>query len=172
MTIVIRPCGPHDAAALALVGKATFLETYAGQLPAADILSHCESQHGEGLYRSWLADPSCRLWLAETEQGRAPVGYAMSAPPELPVATGPTDVELKRIYLLHRFHGGGTGAQLMSTTLGDAAARGFSRILLGVFGANARAIEFYTRQGYAKVGERKFSVGANAYDDLVLARPL
>ena len=33
MSITIRPCVPGDEAALALVGQATFLETYAGVLP-------------------------------------------------------------------------------------------------------------------------------------------
>ena len=43
---------------------------------------------------------------------------------------------------------------------------------LGVFGGNARAIAFYARQGYVEAGVRKFRVGANEYDDLVLARAL
>jgi len=172
MTIDIRRCVQGDEAALALVGQATFLETYAGALPAGDIISHCSVQHGEALYADWLAKPGYRLWVAEMEEGRAPVGYAALTPPDLPVATGEKDVELKRIYLLHRFHGTGLGARLMETALDAAAAAGFTRVLLGVFGGNARAIAFYTRQGYAEAGVRKFRVGENEYDDLVLARAL
>jgi len=172
MTIDIRRCVQGDEAALALVGQATFLETYAGALPAGDIISHCRVQHGEALYADWLAKPGYRLWVAEMEEGRAPVGYAALTPPDLPVATGEKDVELKRIYLLHRFHGTGLGARLMETALDAAAAAGFTRVLLGVFGGNARAIAFYTRQGYAEAGVRKFRVGENEYDDLVLARAL
>ena len=41
-----------------------------------------------------------------------------------------------------------------------------------MFGGNARAIAFYARQGYVEAGVRKFRVGANEYDDLVLARAL
>ena len=41
MTIRIRECGPADAQALALVGQATFLQSYADDLPGADILAHC-----------------------------------------------------------------------------------------------------------------------------------
>lgn len=43
MSVTIRPCVAGDEAALALVGQATFLETYAGVLPAGDILSHCKT---------------------------------------------------------------------------------------------------------------------------------
>ena len=172
MSITIRPCVPGDEAALALVGQATFLETYAGVLPAANILSHCRTQHGEALYAEWLAKPGYRLWLAEMDEGGAPVGYAALTPPDLPVATGEGDVELKRIYLLNRFHGTGLGGRLMATALESAAQAGFTRMLLGVFGGNARAIAFYARQGYVEAGVRKFRVGANEYDDLVLARAL
>ena len=80
--------------------------------------------------------------------------------------------EIKRIYLLHRFQGQGLGAQLMEEALADAKAAGFTRALLGVFGRNAAAIAFYRRQGFGQVGVRRFQVGANTYDDLVLARDL
>jgi GNAT superfamily N-acetyltransferase len=172
MSITIRPCVQGDEAALSLVGQATFLETYAGVLPAADILAHCKAEHGEALYAQWLAKPGYRLWVAEMDEGGAAVGYAALTPPDLPVPTGEQDVELKRIYLLNRFHGTGLGARLMTTAIEGAAAAGFTRMLLGVFGGNSRAIAFYARQGYAEAGVRKFRVGAHEYDDLVLARDL
>ena len=43
MSITIRPCVSGDEAALALVGQATFLQTYAGALPAGDIIAHCRA---------------------------------------------------------------------------------------------------------------------------------
>ncbi|WP_296595226.1 GNAT family N-acetyltransferase [Phenylobacterium sp.] len=173
MQIEIRPCGPGDAAALALVGQATFLETYAHVLPGADIVAHCEREHGADRYAGWLQRPEAyRLWGAEVAGGGPMVGYVMLSPPDLPVRTGPPDLEIKRIYLLSRFHGGGVGARLMQTALEGARALGARRVLLGVFGENASAIAFYARQGFTEAGVRKFRVGANTYDDLVLAKDL
>lgn len=172
MQMIIRPCAPGDAAALALVGQATFLESYAGVLPAADILVHCRTQHAETLYADWLARPDHHLWLAEAAEGLAPVGYAVLTPPDLPVATDAGDVELKRIYLLHRFHGAGHGAALLGAAVQAAASAGKRRMLLGVYGRNTRALGFYARQGFVQVGVRRFRVGANEYDDLVLALDL
>lgn len=169
---VIRPAGPADADALALVGRATFLESYAGLLPAADILAHCAAQHAPEVYAGWLAADDHRLWLAEAAEGAAPVGYLVLAPPDLPVETRPGDVEIKRIYLLHRFQGGGLGARLMAAALDHARALGAPRALVGVFGRNEGAIAFYRRLGFEDAGVRKFQVGANTYDDLVLARGL
>lgn len=172
MNAVIRRAGVADAEALALVGRATFLETYAGQLPAADILAHCARQHAPELYAEWLASPDHRLWVVEAQEGAAPVGYAVLSPPDLPVPTSKDDVEIKRIYLLHRFQGQGLGAGLMRASLEGARAAGFSRVLLGVFGRNEAAMGFYRRQGFILAGERKFQVGASVHDDFVFARPL
>jgi ribosomal protein S18 acetylase RimI-like enzyme len=173
MDVNIRPCTAADAGALALVGQATFLETYATVLPAADILAHCGREHGEARYADWLGQPDgYRLWGAELAATGVMVGYVMLSPPDLPVPTGPTDLEIKRIYLLSRFQGGGVGARLMATALDAARQAGARRVLLGVYGENRDAIAFYARQGFAEAGVRKFQVGANTYDDLVLARTL
>ncbi|HEY8572208.1 GNAT family N-acetyltransferase [Phenylobacterium sp.] len=172
METVIRSCTPADAAALALVGQATFLQTYADVLPASDILAHCQGEHAEAYYAAKLAEPAYGFWIAELSETGAPIGYAMLCPPDLPVATTEADLELKRIYLLHRFHGTGLGAGLMAMAANAARQRGAERLLLGVYGGNTRAMAFYARQGFAPAGERKFKVGANEYDDLVLARAL
>jgi len=166
----LRRAGPDDAEALALVGAATFLETFAGVLPGPDILAHCRAQHAAERYAGWLAD-GCPAWLAEAEGG-APVGYLLLAPPDLPVPTGPGDVEVKRIYAFSRWHGAGLGRALMDAAADHARSEGRRRLLVGVYGENARAIAFYRKCGFAVIGERRFTVGANTYDDLVLARPL
>lgn len=172
MELEIRALGPEDAAALALVGQATFLETYAHVLPAADILHHCEHEHGAARYAGWLGKPGYDFWGAQVAGGGPMVGYVMLCTPDLPVATGPTDLEVKRIYLLSKFQGGGIGARLMEVALQKARAAGAARLWLGVYGENASAIGFYARQGFTQAGVRKFQVGANTYDDLVLARDL
>jgi ribosomal protein S18 acetylase RimI-like enzyme len=151
--LTIRPCVAGDAPALALVGQATILETYAQVLPLADLLQHCGVQHGEALYADWLARPDHRLWLAETPTG-APVGYMALTPADLPVPAGPRDVELRRIYLLHPFHGGGMGGRMMRTAIEAATAAGFERLLLSVYSQNAQALGFYARQGFIQAGCR------------------
>ena len=172
MSITIRPCTRQDAEALALVSRATFLESYADVLPAADILVHCEVQNRPELYRDWLSTPGWRAWLAEIADTRAPVGFSLSCPPDLPLPTGPGDVELKRIYLLHRFQGGGDGARLMAAAEAAARADGFDRLLLGVYTKNIQALGFYAHQGFTQAGVRTFQVGSRTYDDLVLAKTL
>ncbi|MDB5471117.1 MAG: family N-acetyltransferase [Caulobacter sp.] len=172
MTITIRACEPGDAARLAIIGQATFLQTYAGIVDGGDILLHGSKTHGEAAYAALLADPQVDLFLATLPPGEAPVGFAMLSPPDLPVETGPGDLELRRIYALHRFHGEGLGPRLMAAVLERARARGARRLLLGAYGENHRAIAFYAKHGFTQVGTRVFHVGENFYDDVVLAAEL
>lgn len=166
----IRRAHAGDAGALALAGAATFLETFAGILHGRDIVEHCRVQHAAEVYSAWLADPACASWLAETDRGDAPVGYAVVAPAKLPLAdVSDDDLELKRIYLLSRFHGGGVGRELMRHAVAESRARGARRLLLGVYAGNARALAFYARNGFRQVGERSFQVGRNTYGDAILA---
>lgn len=164
----IREAGPDDAAAVALVGAATILETYAGLLQRADMLAFCDGEHSAEAYRRYL-DKGARIWLAEAEGTRAPLGYAMLSAPELDDAL-PGDIELKRIYTLTRMQGTGLGAALMAAA--TEGTSGHRRLLLGVNAKNTRALAFYRKQGFEVIGTRRFLVGSVEHDDFVLAREL
>jgi ribosomal protein S18 acetylase RimI-like enzyme len=171
--IAVRAARAGDEAALSLLGSATFLETYAHLLPVADILGHVARQHAAEVYQRWLADNTCRGWLAEYLPGKAPVGYAVVTPPDLPLADiGAEDLEIRRIYLLHRFQGVGLGRRLMQEVIIHARALAARRVLLGVYSRNETALGFYQRLGFARVGTRQFRVGANDYFDHILSLDL
>lgn len=168
-SVSIRTGAPGDGARLAAIGQATFLESYAGDLEGADILAHCARHHGAELYEAWLADPARTIFLAELRG--APVGYAVLGPPDLPLPdVGPRDAEVKRLYVLHRFHGVGLGRSLMQTCLDAASGARFRRALLGVYARNTGAIAFYRRLGFREAGTRRFLVGETWCDDLILER--
>jgi ribosomal protein S18 acetylase RimI-like enzyme len=167
----VRRAAPDDAQALSLLGAATFLESYAHLLPVTDILLHVARQHTAEVYARWLADPACGCWIAEHLPGSAPVGYLIAAPPDLPLpdADG-DDWEIRRIYVLHRFHRTGLGRRLMQEVQEAARAAGKRRLLLGVYSRNEAALAFYVRQGFTRVGTRSFRVGASDYHDYILQR--
>jgi ribosomal protein S18 acetylase RimI-like enzyme len=165
----IRVARRGDEARLALVGRATFLESYAGLLPAGDILAHTEQNHAPGVYAAWLDDPRFRCWLVEAGPGKAPVGYMVLSPPDLPLADlAANDLEIKRIYLLHPYQRSGLGRAMMAQATQHARAAGFARLLLGVYSRNTAALAFYGRIGFHRVGERQFRVGAGEYFDHIL----
>lgn len=87
------------------------------------------------------------------------------APPQLPLPDTTGDLELKRIYLLGKFQGGGLGKRFVAAVVVHAQAMRARRLLLGVYAHNASAIAFYDRLGFTSIGTRKFKVGGNEYDD-------
>lgn len=172
MPWTLRRADEADTASLALVADATFLEAFAGVLDGADIVAHCAAKNSAAAFGSWIGDPGSVVALAIADQGAAPLGYTVLTAPDLPVALRADDIELKRIYALAPTHGSGLGPALMGRAVEDARALGRRRVLLGVYGGNARAQRFYAKQGFAVVGTRKFRVGATWHHDLVFAREI
>jgi len=180
--ITLRLATVEDAAALALVSQATFLEAYTWMLPGADILAHCTKNLTAESYAKYLALPTTRIVLATVGLG-APVGYVMLSKPDLPdIEIGEGDTELKRIYLFSRFRssktpvvghpGVRTGQALMDAAVEQARAMGCKRVLLGTNDGNERAIAFYQRNGFKVVGTRTFQVGSKTCSDLIFGKEL
>lgn len=166
----IRRATPADAAALALIGAATFLETYCELINGSDLIAHVTHRHAEAVYAAWAIDPSVAIWIAETQTG-APAGYAVLTPASLPVEyPRAEDREILRLYVLARYQKTGLGHALMQAGLAEARRSGAPRVVLGVYHGNAKALAFYARQGFAIIGRRNFSVGAAMFDDLVLGK--
>ena len=190
--VQLRPATPDDAAALALVGAATFLEAFTWMLPGADIVAHCAKNHTVESYQTYLAHHDTRITLAEAVPLGAPVGYGMLTAPELPsFPVKSTDIELKRIYLFSRFRSAATpvlerasdntlqvvpglrpGQALMNAAIQNAREMGRQRLLLGTHAGNVQAIQFYRKNGFSEAGTRTFQVGTQICCDLIFAKQL
>lgn len=168
----LRRATAADAPMVSLVAGASFLETFAGVLAAADIVAHLAGKSSPAAFVGWADDPRSIVTLAEHPDGAAPVGYTVLTTPAEVGETTLGDLELRRIYTLDLTRGTGLGTMLMTRAIGDARALGASRLLLGVFAGNKRACAFYERQGFTVSEARRFKVGATWHDDLVYARSL
>ena len=171
--ISLRYASVDDAPALAIVGAGTLLESFAGLVDGQALLLQCARVHSETSYRDYFAKPETAVWLAVLQPGDAPVGYVMLTTPDLPLANiTHEDIEIKRIYLFARFQGSGGGKLLLNQAVAAANDAGKKRLLLGVNAENQLALAFYYRNGFEKVGVRKFQVGDILCDDFILAKQL
>jgi GNAT superfamily N-acetyltransferase len=158
-------------------GRRTCLVTggpgdFSGVLDGDAITQHCGNAHSPSQYLRWLGDARSAVWLAGALPGHAPVGYLVVTAPDLPGADTARDLELKRIYLLGRYQGGGLGKRLLGEAVEHAERVGASRLLLGVYAGNHSAIAFYGKQGFRHFADRQFVVGGTAYDDHVMSLEL
>ena len=169
--IVWRNAQTGDEEALSLLGQATFLATFAFDHPGPALIRFLNELHSPAFYAAKLANPDIDIIIGETPLG-APVAYAMLCPPEHPDYQREGDWELKRIYLLGPWQGGGNGAALLQHAIDIAHKRQARRLLLAVYENNDRAIGFYQKHGFAKIGDTIFMVDDIEFSDMLLARDL
>ena len=80
--------------------------------------------------------------------------------------------ELSKCYVHPEHHGLGASAELMHASIGAAAEAGARGLWLGVNSQNARAIRFYEKSGFRKVGTKSFQLGNTVEHDFVMERPV
>jgi ribosomal protein S18 acetylase RimI-like enzyme len=179
MTIHVRPATAADAERLSRLGAATFRETFEGENTPEDMARYLAEAFTPERQAAEIADPAGTVLLAEQRgtSGDAPdaplVGYVHLVAGAAPAAVrGPAPLELKRLYVARAWHGRGVAQALMDAALDAARARGAGTLWLGVWERNPRAVAFYAKYGFERVGEHTFVLGADAQTDWVLARPL
>jgi len=142
--LAIRTATIEDAAALAEVHVAAWRWAYEGLLPTA-VLDGLSVDERAVMWRRILANPVGVTLLAE-RSGRA-IGFASAGPGRDEIG-GPSVGELYALYVLADVTGTGVGRSLHDAVLSRLAERGFVAARLWVLRGNARAIRFYTRQGW------------------------
>jgi putative acetyltransferase len=114
-----------------------------------------------------LADPGA-LFLAATA-GPALVGN-LGLHPEAHACSG--HVAEIGMSVAREWRGLGVGGELLEAAAGWAAANGVSKLTLGVFPENLRAIRFYERHGFAREGLRRaqYARAGRYHDEMLMAR--
>jgi ribosomal protein S18 acetylase RimI-like enzyme len=165
----IRRATSADAEALSRIGAETFTETFSHLYPPEDLAAFREAAYAVEKSRRDLEDPDKAVWLVEA--GGAVVGHALAGPCDLPhEEVTPACGELKRLYVLKAFQGGGTGSLLLAETLAWLERDGPRRLWIGVWSENFGAQRLYGRLGFEKVGEYHFIVGETRDHEFILRR--
>lgn len=171
--IDIRRAVAADAPAVADLARRTFRDTFAEQNTAADMDSYLHGSFSTGRIEREIADPKNLFLLAWVADETPPLGYAKLATSPAPGPVGGTKpIELARLYVDRVAMGRGVGAALMTACLAQAERLQRSTIWLGVWEHNSRAIAFYARLGFVRVGSQSFRLGSDHQTDLVMARPV
>ena len=166
----LRRATSVDAPKLSIVGIATFLENFANDHDGDEVVRYLADAHSPDWYRRALGAEGTSAWIVEEAAG-CPVGYALLAAPRLPGVDTANDAELKRIYMLSRWHGRGFGAKLFEAVETEARERGAARLVLSVYIENLPAQRFYAARGFERLGRWVFD-GFSASEDYVMAKQL
>jgi len=174
MTHVIRRATADDAGSLAELAAVTFPLACPPSSSAADIAAHLAATLSEENFRSYLADPEITILVIDAAGGLRGYSLLAARPSQDPdVAAALTilpSTELSKCYVHPDHHGLGAAAELMHASIVEAAGAGARGLWLGVNELNARAIRFYEKSGFRKVGTKSFRLGSTVEHDFVMER--
>lgn len=171
LDLAFRTAGPDDAPALAGFAEQVFRDTFGPHNRAEDMDAYCGAAFATDHVHHELTDRHYHTVLVFARGDLA--GYAQlrsTAPP--PCVAGPAPIELKRLYVDRRWHGGGVAHALLDRAIAIAMQRSAQTLYLSVWQHNHRAIAFYVKHGFAQVGTAEFRLGADLQFDPVMVRPL
>jgi diamine N-acetyltransferase len=170
-SFTIRCAAVSDATTLAEFAARTFAETFAAENSPEDLDSHLRASYGVGQQTAEIEDRDVTTLLAFL--GEELTGFAqVRRKPAPSCVIGERLVELHRFYLARLAQGKGLAAPLMHAACEAARELGGLHIWLGVWERNSRAIAFYAKSGFVKVGSHVFIVGNDSQTDFVFVSPL
>jgi diamine N-acetyltransferase len=169
--IRIRFATIADNTLLAKIGAETFTDTFGPDNTAEDMADYCASSFNPEKLAVELMHPETRFLIAEEDGAGGVAGYVkikFGMPP--PVISGKKVMEIGRLYARKAWIGKGVGARLMEASLAEAKKAGCDVVWLDVWEKNPRAIAFYEKWGFAKVGTQVFQLGADLQNDWLMEK--
>jgi diamine N-acetyltransferase len=162
-----RRAVPADAARLAALAERTFRAAFGASNTRENMDAHCANAYGESIQASEIANPAIETFVCD--DGVDLAGYAQlrwGAAPPCVAASRPA--EIQRIYVDQRWHGKGIAHALMSLVLAAAVQGDADQVWLGVWEHNPRAMAFYRKFGFERVGQHVFRLGSDPQTDWIL----
>ena len=169
MDIRFRPCTTEDLPALSSFSRELFFETFRETCSPEDMAAHLERVYNIDRIRGELTDPDIAfffLYLDGVLTGYIKVNEG-SAQTDI---RDPEALELERIYVSGEAQGAGLGSYLMERVIEIAGKKGKKYVWLSVWENNMKAISFYKKHGFYKVGTHTFMIGRDAQTDYIMRR--
>lgn len=166
--MILRPALLSDAAALAALGRDSFVAAFGHLYAKADLEAFLAAHKTEAAYARKLADPGTRAALAEIDG--IPAGFCiLHRPSEFAAHSDATNpVALEQLYADPARTGEGIGARLMDWALAGARTLEADAVQLSVWSGNFGAQRFYACYGFAKIADIAFFVGSHRDDEFLL----
>lgn len=169
--LMIRPCRPEDLDGLRCISMKTFDETFRPTNRPEVMEAYLEEAYAPETLAAEMRHPGSRFFFALCDG--EPVGYL-----KLNVGDAQTEyrsegmMEIERIYVLSSHQGSGIGKRLMEFALEEAVRGGHPAVWLGVWEHNPKAIAFYTRMGFTRIGRHIFRMGDEDQTDWLMRKDL
>ena len=168
MEPIARVATRKDVPLLAELGACTFRES-SPITPREDVESYVRENFTPEKLLACLNIKNASALMLE-KNGQA-IGYALLSPGKAPnQLVPPHSIQIKWLYILEEWTGRKLGDVLMARCHEHARHLGIGSVWLTVWKNNRRAIRFYERWGFRKVGTFDFVVGRDIQEGFVLLK--
>jgi len=169
--ISIRACTLEDAYVLQKISRHTYKDTFASMNTEANMKAYLEEAYDLDKLKQELSNEESFFYFIYQDDKLS--GYS-----KLNEGNAQTDIydpislEVERIYVLKDCQGKGIGRYLMNKAVEIASQRNKFYMWLGVWEKNKKALEFYKRSGFYRIGTHPFIMGDEVQNDYILRKDL
>ena len=171
MNILMKKCTVEDFEILRQLSIETFCQTFAHLNTAKDMAEYLENAFNECKLRSQLSNANSCFYFIYTDERLAGYLKLNEAPSQTDINDNES-LEIERIYVSKKYQDIGLGRYLMEQAINIAAERKKKYIWLSVWEKNEKAIRFYKRNGFNKIGTHKFVLGDDVQTDYIMRMDL
>jgi diamine N-acetyltransferase len=166
LKLLIRPATINDVKMISEVGKNSFIDAFGEFNTKENLNRYVENSFSEtNLISQFNAGHIFYLALLKN----IPVGYLKLNPAgSVPDVSGLNSIQLERIYIRKRVYNKGFGKQLLNTAIKYCKEQKIDYVWLGVWQQNERAIDFYLKYNFTKIGTKLFKIGDNITKDFIM----
>ncbi len=170
--IEIRRANKEDAGFIALLGRVTFTETFGHYFSdKQDLIDYYNSTFSVDKIENSFSKPNNVYWIAFVD--RLPVGYAkLKLNSQSEFISDSNVCQLQKIYVLKNFLSMKIGFELQNLLLKKAKEKGLGKVWLSVLNSNERAINFYIKNGFMKIGNHDFQIGKENFEAIAMSKRL
>ncbi|WP_156309451.1 GNAT family N-acetyltransferase [Sphingobacterium endophyticum] len=167
--IDIKVASIDDLLIIQKIGRETFLETFESENESDNIHEYLEERFSETQVHNELKNLESIFYIAWDQED--PIGYL-----KLNIGAAQTEfkmddhIEIERIYVYASHHGKQVGQLLFFKALEIAKNLRVPTIWLGVWEENARAINFYKKNGFEEFDKHIFKLGKDEQTDILMKR--
>ena len=162
----IRRADINDAQTLSDLSEITFFDTFKDTCTADDMQGFIKECFNVELIKKELLDPDDFYFIAFINGMAAGYIRMKEDSSDVEIISKHKSIELKRIYVLKKYHSQKLGAALMNFALNFAADKNYEIIWLGVWEHNERAKKFYKKFGFENTGAKHpFPIGNTPQTD-------
>jgi ribosomal protein S18 acetylase RimI-like enzyme len=172
MKIKVIPADPSKANIISSIGKQAFGSAFGNLFNSKDELrEYLDYTYDVTKISKSIEKESNIFFVAFVEN--VPVGFAKVKKNSLnDQIESISQMELQKIYVLPYYHGSGAGPALMRAVLDLAVDVCPDYMWLDTHITNAKAIHFYEKYGFQKIGKYYFMIGSQMFEYHLMSLPV